>query len=321
MILFVKLFSRTDPKCKSRDLMGFIPRILLRGVSLKRIKMKLQYLIATVIFLVAITTSSFAQTTDLVQLKNTEQFVLKSDYFKEEPFTIEVCLPKNYDPAKSYPVVYLLDADKSIGMAKDIGDWLMWGKQIQDIIIVGIAYDKDDNTWWINRSRDYLPTSDTITEFGKAFPKAGGGDNFLDFIQFTLVPEINKRYSVNSSETGIIGFSFGGTLATYALFTRPELFKNFMIISPGLSWDNSLILTIEKEFYQDHKTLNKKVFISISSDDPEVEVKSPTTIFIDNMIDRDYKGLDFIHEYFENETHPSGYPRAITTGLSKIYAR
>jgi len=289
---------------------------------MKQITIKSRKLIATVIFLVFITTSSFAQTTDLVQLKNTEQFVLESDYFKDEPFTIQVCLPVNYDSKKSYPVVYLLDADKSIGMAKDIADWLMWGgsrKAIHDIIIVGIAYDKDDNTWWINRSRDYLPTSDTLTEFGKAFPKAGGGDNFLDFIQFTLVPEIDKKYNINSTENGIIGFSFGGTLATYALFTRPELFKNFIIISPGFSWDNSLILTIEKEFYQDHKTLNKKVFISISSDDPEVEVKSPTTIFINNMIDRDYKGLEFIHEYFENETHPSGYPRALTTGLRKIY--
>ena len=65
---------------------------------------------------------------------------------------------------KEYPVVYLLDADKSVGMAKDIADWLMFGKEIQDIIIVGISYSKDDETWWQNRSRDYIPTSDTLSD-------------------------------------------------------------------------------------------------------------------------------------------------------------
>ena len=281
--------------------------------------MKSRNLIVTVIYLVVITTSSFAQKTDLVKLKNTQQFVLKSDYFIEEPFTIQVCLPKNYDAAKSYPVVYLLDADKSIGMAKEIGDWLMWGKEIQDIIIVGVAYNKDDNTWWINRSRDFLPTLDTLSEFGKSWPKAGGADNFLDFIQFSLMPEINKRYSTNSDETGIIEFSFGGLLATFTLFTRPELFENFIIISPALIWDNSLFSELEKKYYQPNKALKKKIFISISSDDPEAEVKNPTQIFIDTMITRKYAGLEFIHKYFENETHVSGYPMALTTGLKRIF--
>ena len=276
-------------------------------------------LIATVIFLVVITTSSFAQTTNLVQLKNTEQFVLKSDYFKKDPFTIQVCLPKNYDSTKSYPVVYLLDADKSIGMAKDIGDWLMWGKQIQDIIIVGIAYDKDDDTWWINRSRDFLPTLDTLSEFGKNWPKAGGADNFLNFIQEDLKPEMEKKFNIDTTNVGIIGFSFGGTLAAYSLFARPGLFDNYIIISPGTVWDNNLICKLENDYYKTGKELDKKVFIALSSEDPGNLVIDPTLALLDSLKSRKYKGLDLIYKFNENESHPSGYPRALTTGLRKIY--
>jgi len=254
-----------------------------------------------------------------VLIKNTEQFVLESEYFIDEPFTIQVCLPNDYDHNKEYPIVYLLDADKSIGMAKDIADWLMFRDEIKDIIVVGIAYNKDDETWWINRSRDFCPTLDTITPFGRYWPKAGGADNFLDFMQFSLMPEIDKRYNINPAETGITGFSFGGLLVSYALFTRPELFKNLMIISAPVIWDNSLILRLENEYYHENKTLSKKIFISTSSDEPDDLIVIPNKMLIDSLNSRNYNGLKLIYEHLENETHFTGYPRALTTGFKRIY--
>lgn len=271
------------------------------------------------IFFFLFTGLSFAQEPKLISLKNTEQFVLESEYFKDEPFTIQVCLPKNYDKAKDYPVVYLLDADKSIGMAKEIADWLMFQQEINDILIVGIAYNKDDDYWWINRSRDFCPTLDTISAFGKYWPKAGGADKFLDFMQYDLKPEIEKRYIINKTNTGIIGFSFGGLLASYALFTRSDLFENYIIISPALIWDNLLITRLENKYFQANKELDKKVFISLSSNDSNDLVNEPTKKFIEILKTRKYDRFDLTYDYYENETHFSGYPRALTTGLKKIY--
>jgi predicted alpha/beta superfamily hydrolase len=197
-----------------------------------------------------------------VSLNNTTQFILESELYKGEPFTIQVSLPKSYDNQKKYPVVYLLDADKSIGMAKEIADWLMFGNEIQDIIIVGISYNKDDETWWINRSRDYIPTSDTVSDFGKSWPKAGGADRFLDFVQHDLKPVIEKKYSLNKESSGIIGFSFGGLLVSYSMITRPDMFDRYIIISPGLIWDNLLVSRLEEKYFISNKVLNKKIFIS-----------------------------------------------------------
>lgn len=260
-----------------------------------------------------------AQESAEVFLKNTNQFKLESDLFKGDPFTIQVCLPKDYDSLKEYPVVYLLDADKSIGMAKDIADWLMFGKEIQNIIIVGISYNKDDETWWQNRSRDYIPTHDTISDFGKYWPKAGGADRFLNYLQYSVKPSIEKKFLVNKKLNGIIGFSFGGLLASYALITRPDLFEHYIIISPGLVWDNSLVSRLENKYYQSNKELRKKVFISITSDDPKSIVIEPTKKIVEIIKSRNYQGLEIIYEYCENETHFSGYPRALTTGLKKLY--
>jgi len=254
-----------------------------------------------------------------VSLKNTTQFILESELYKGEPFTIQVSLPKSYDNQKKYPVVYLLDADKSFGMAKEIADWLMFGNEIQDIIIVGISYNKDDDTWWINRSRDYIPTSDTVSDFGKSWPQAGGADRFLDFIQNDLKPIIENKYSLNKESSGIIGFSFGGLLVSYSLITRPDLFGRYIIISPGLIWDNSLVSRLEEKYFISNKVLSKKIFISISAKDPKEIVIEPTKKFVDNINSRSYQGLELSYEYHENETHFSGYPRALTEGLIKLY--
>ena len=272
-----------------------------------------------VMILLLVTTLANAQESSEVLLKNTKQFKLESDLFRGEPFTIQVCLPKAFDNLKEYPVVYLLDADKSLGMSKDIADWLMLDKEIQDIIIVGISYNKDDETWWQNRSRDYIPTSDTVSDFGKFWPKAGGADRFLDYLQYSVKPTIEKKYLVNKKCTGIIGFSFGGLLVSYSMITRPDLFERYIIISPGLIWDNSLVSRLENKYYQSNKELRKKVFISISSDDPESLVIEPTKKFVEILNSRSYQGLELTYDYYEKETHFSGYPRALTTGLRKLY--
>ena len=241
--------------------------------------------------------------------------------YKDEPFTIQICLPKAYDKAKKYPVVYLLDADKSIGMAKEIADWLMFGREIQDIVIVGISYNQNDNTWWINRSRDFVPTKDTFSRFGKRWPKAGGAIKFLNYIQMELKPEIEKKIKIDPANSGIIGFSFGGLFVAYTMFERPELFNNYIIISPGLVWDNCLICKLENDFYNSGNSLEKKAFISISSEDSKDLIIDPTIALVDSLKRRKYKKFDLIYEFFENETHFSGYPRALTSGLKSIYGK
>lgn len=274
-----------------------------------------------IICLLLLINSTFAQKIEPIQLKNTEQFILESAYFKNEPFTIQVCFPKNYDSIKKYPAVYLLDADKSIGMAKEIGDWLMFGREIHDIIIVGISYNKDDNTWWINRSRDFVPTSDTLSNFGKRWTKAGGADNFLDYIQVDLIPEIENKFNIDTANTGIIGFSFGGLLAAYTMFARPEMFDNYIIISPALVWDNYLVSKLENDFFNSGKILDKKAFLAISSKDSKKLIIEPTIALVDSLKSRKYEGFNLIHEFYENETHFSGYARALTTGLKRIYGK
>jgi uncharacterized protein len=280
---------------------------------------------ASVVFLLLNSYGLQAQTTQTqhkpVCLDNTEQFSIKSKYVAGENYIIQVGLPIGYAPSKkSYPVLYVLDGDKSFGMTKEIADWQMWSQEIKDIIVVGISYGQGMDAWWQKRARDYSHCADTINV--KWVKEAGGADNFLKFVKNELFPVINQNYKTNQDSIAIMGLSLGGMLGTYILFTQPELFKGYIIIAPGLGWNNNSILKMEDEFYKNHKELNKLLYMAYGSlDNNKVLVVNPSKDFMQTIQKRNYAGLKFVPEVLEGETHISVYATALTHGLKTVFKR
>jgi predicted alpha/beta superfamily hydrolase len=280
---------------------------------------------AFVVFLLLNSYGLQAQTTQTqhkpVCLDNTEQFSIKSKYVAGENYIIQVGLPIGYVPSKkSYPVLYVLDGDKSFGMTKEIADWQMWSQEIKDIIVVGISYGQGMDAWWQKRARDYSHCADTINV--KWVKEAGGADNFLKFVKNELFPVINQNYKTNQDSIAIMGLSLGGMLGTYILFKQPELFKGYIIIAPGLGWNNNSILKMEDEFYKNHKELNKLLYMAYGSlDNNKVLVVNPSKDFMQTIQKRNYAGLKFVPEVLEGETHISVYATALTHGLKTIFKR
>jgi predicted alpha/beta superfamily hydrolase len=280
---------------------------------------------AFVVFLLLNSYGLQAQTTQAqhkpVCLDNTEQFSITSKYVAGENYIIQVGLPIGYAPSKkSYPVLYVLDGDKSFGMTKEIADWQMWSQEIKDIIVVGISYGQGMDAWWQKRARDYSHCADTINV--KWVKEAGGADNFLKFVKNELFPVINQNYKTNQDSIAIMGLSLGGMVGTYILFTQPELFKGYIIVAPGLGWNNNSILKMEDEFYKNHKELNKLLYMAYGSlDNNKVLVVNPSKDFMQTIQKRNYAGLKFVPEVLEGETHISVYATALTHGLKTIFKR
>ena len=254
-----------------------------------------------------------------VHLENTEQFPIESKYVKNEKYIIQVGLPIDYKSSnKSYPVLYVLDGDKSFGMAKEITDWLSWDNEIKNIIVVGISYGRGTNIWWEKRTRDYTQFKDTVYYY---YPNAGGGDNFLSFIRNELFPVINKNYRTKQDSNAIMGLSFGALLSSYVLFTQPDMFKYYIIISPSLFWNGNSILKTESDYFVKHKELNKTVYMAYGSQDDNDWVIGPTTELIRVIQEHKYASLIFITQVFKGESHISVYPVALTHGLKTIFKR
>lgn len=258
-----------------------------------------------------------AQVKEKAVLDNTEQFTITSKFVQGENFRIQVSLPLSYTTSnKSYPVYYFADGDVAFGMIKDIADLLMMGNDIKDIIVIGIGYGKGFENWNIKRTRDLTPTNDTVWNQGWI---SGGADNFLKFIKYELFPVINKNYRTNPDSTSIGGHSLGGLLNSYILFTQPELFKNYIIGSPFLIWDNKIISKVENEYFSKHKELNCNVYLFYASLDGKDWIINPTDDLIQSIQAHNYKGLNLITRKYEGETHTSVPAIAFTNGLKILF--
>ncbi|HAU3991343.1 TPA: alpha/beta hydrolase, partial [Legionella pneumophila] len=169
----------------------------------------------------------------------TKEFSSKINRIK---YNLYISLPKGYSSNnKSYPIIYLLDADYSFALAKQISEHLSDRNRINDSIIVGIAY-ANPNEYKKNRTRDYTPSYVSSGGYGSEYQKySGGAEAFYRFIYSELIPYLHQTYRVNQNST-FVGHSYGGLFGVYLLIHHPEVFNHYIIVSPSLWYDNHLVL-------------------------------------------------------------------------------
>jgi enterochelin esterase family protein len=147
--------------------------------------------------------------------------------------TVYVYLPPGYrSGTERYPVLYVTDGGEYLSRASMnvVLDNLIAQGEIVPLIAVFIepASDPEDprtNT----RMSDYALN-----------------DRFIDALSEVLRPLLMKRYRMleGPRNTGIMGASMGGLIATYAAFTHPETFGLCAAQSPSYQWGNDTLITI-----------------------------------------------------------------------------
>ena len=254
-----------------------------------------------------------------VYLERTQQHVFKAKNVDQE-YQIQVYLPPGYeDSAKSLPVLYLLDADKSFGMAVNIVEWLSWAEEIRETIVVGIAYGGNTQNWWDKRSRDYTPWKDSKKVWGD-WPLAGGAENFLKFLKEELVPWVDSNYRTAGNDRGLAGLSLGGLFGTYVLFAEPQLFSRYLLSGAGLIWDDRHVFKMEEEYAKTHRSLLAKVYSAVGEFD-EQSIIEPWKDFHALLAGRNYQGLEIKNEVIPGETHISSWPASLTRGIKYLYGK
>jgi predicted alpha/beta superfamily hydrolase len=144
-----------------------------------------------------------------------------------EAYRIYVGLPLTYglQTQRRYPVVYALDADVGFATAVEITRFLALAGELPEVILVGIGYGVDFDTWRTRRVSDLTPVPVSSS------PGSGHAARFLDFIERELIPLIDGRYRTTPDRT-LSGYSLGGLFGTYVLWQRPGLFQRYILGSP-----------------------------------------------------------------------------------------
>ncbi|ADR22962.1 esterase [Marivirga tractuosa] len=223
--------------------------------------------------------------------------------------TLNIYLPSNYeaDSSKKYPVIYLLDGSRDedfihISGLVQFGSF-PWINMIPESIVVGIAN--------IDRKRDFTyPSENKLDQ--KEFPTSGKSGKFISFLEKELQPFIDSVYRTKSSKT-IIGQSLGGLLATEILFEKPELFDNYIIVSPSLWWDNENLLERDPKSYGSKKS----IYVAVGKEG-EVMERTAKELF-EKLLKNKNQNSQLYFNFLEGKSHGDALHIAVYNAFEKIF--
>ena len=274
-------------------------------------------------------------------IENTEVYQLKSDIVGDV-FEITVMKPEDVSD-QPLPVIYLTDANNSLGTGCDVANLLMLGGEIPQVILVAIGYPLggDFNNFIKLRTRDFSPSLckwQTPMQAELADMKlediiCGGAPNFLEFLTTELRDFIGSKYNT-LDDTTYIGDSMGGLFGVYTLFHKPHSFKRYVIGSPWMCWDYPLCFEYEKKYSENHDDLKAIVYMATGGDEHILYPNLPDAIvplFKDAKTEeysremfkllesRNYPSLNFRGKILDDETHFTMVSSLIGKGLKSVF--
>jgi len=223
---------------------------------------------------------------------------------------INVYLPNGYHDSKNklkYPVIYLLDGSVDedfihIAGLVQFGSF-SWINILPETIVVGISN--------VDRKRDYTFHTD-IKELKEEFPTTGKSVKFMNFIESELQPLVDKNYRTTSAKT-LIGQSLGGLLATEILFKKPDMFDNYIIISPSLWWDNESLPQYTPKSYSSHK----KIFIAVGKEGKIME--SSAKKLYKKLKKINNKNTELYYQFFKKQNHGDALHLSVYAAFEKLF--
>ncbi|HTD98706.1 MAG TPA: alpha/beta hydrolase-fold protein [Mucilaginibacter sp.] len=251
----------------------------------------------TLVFVV-VSMSAYAQKDNRIVIGTVDTVYSK---ILNEKRTILIHVPHGGSKDQRYPVLYILDGESHFQSAVAIDEQL--SGVLPDMIIVGVT-----NTV---RERDLTPTKVSGNQI------AGGGENFISFIEKELMPYVESKYPTAPYRV-FSGHSLGGLTVINAFINHTALFNAYIAIDPSLWWDGQKwVKQIEAKLPQLNFT-GKSLFVGIANNIPpgmdtisvmKDTANSNTLVtrsvlpFVKALRNAGNKGLRWTSKFYTNERH------------------
>jgi predicted alpha/beta superfamily hydrolase len=238
-------------------------------------------------------------------------------------YELKVALPHGLgEPERRFPVVYLLDAEYSVLIARNIADHLAERDHLEEVIVVGVGYRNQGAgptpAYRRNRTRDYTPTFVPTGGYGPILQQdSGGGPAFREALEKEILPFVEGRYPTRPERRTLVGHSYGGLFVLWTLMTRPELFAHYVAVSPSLWYDDQLVLRLEDERATADKPLPARLYLCAGSRE-NPQMAQDLVALTQQLRRHDPEGLQFQGAVLPNETHNSIFPGCLSNGLRYV---
>lgn len=172
---------------------------------------------------------------------------------------IRILLPDEYKSVSGakFDVVFLLDGESHFDDFSFIYNFARKEKLLPPLILVAIinTYTDKGNM----RDRDFLPSKTPGND------KAGGADNFKEFLKDELIPFIEEKYPAGG-DYSLYGHSLGGLFSFYVMLKEPALFSNYYCSDPAFPWNDRRIITMATTTFKNTADLNRTLWINGTED-------------------------------------------------------
>jgi predicted alpha/beta superfamily hydrolase len=256
-----------------------------------------------------------AQTTDL--LSGPIKLKIHSKCLNEDR-SFWVVLPPSYATngmfaPQSYPVLYVLDGDAHLDLARVTAEYLSGGAGwncIPELLVVGVGD--------VDRNRDFTPTHTTKLPNGQTlsmFETSGGAPVFERFLREELSPYVENHYRTKPFRI-LEGHSLGGLLALDEMCHTNQFYQGLIALDSSIWWDNEYIVRKGISFFNQGGQFNGAVYLAFTSNTND----SPSRVKLNSALKAHVSSTFRCRiDQFENDIHPSVLFPGLENGLRFVF--
>ena len=189
--------------------------------------------------------------------------IQSSVYGDEQILTVR--LPRGYadDPQRRYPVVFSVDGgpDQDFELLSGIAAEAEFSTSFEPFILIGV-HTKD-------RYRQLTP------EWTRLDPKRlsdvfgdrmvpGGADQFRRYLETDVIPWATGRY--RTGRKAVTSVSLGGLFVMDTFLEKPDLFDDYIALTPSVWWDGGRIVDEAAAKLAGHKASNRRVYFTMGDE-------------------------------------------------------
>jgi predicted alpha/beta superfamily hydrolase len=209
---------------------------------------------------------------------------------------VNIYVPPGYaQGTRRYPVLYMVDGGVREGFAPMtvIVDGGIARGDVGDMIVIGIAQR--------DRNRELVPS-------------AGRAAAFRRFVADEVKPWVEANYRTNGQDA-ISGGSYGGLFVIYTLLHQPELFDDYIAMSPSLGWHSGELVSQAAALLAKAPPAPRRLWLSIANEGPIMQVDALASVLRKHAPD----WLSWSFTPFPRETHMSVWIPATKVWIPALF--
>ena len=226
----------------------------------------------------------------------------------------------NENTLVSYQVIYVFDAQNRefFDFTHSIISFL--SNTTKKYIVVGITSPYLEKSDYV-RNNDMLPILKTDKSKKRYGKYSGNADNFMKYVKNEVIPYIEDNYRTRSNRIAI-GHSLSASFIIYSILKEPNLFNDYLAISPNFAYDDEMLATELTSF--DYNRIKDQTFLytshaneGINSWKKWIPARDKVYTFFENS--DNVNKMNFLKKAFPNKTHWSTFAPSLTFGLTEYF--